>query len=354
MTSNRSPRFHSSTLHLVVMTMLYIGQGFLQGCCSISFSLLRAAGYAPTPHQQATLTLPLYWFSAKFLWAPFVDRAAFNRQTRRPLWVLACQGALTAGFVALWRGAAAWEAVANGSGGAGAAAAPPVPLDDGAFRLLAGALAALALLSATQDVAVDAWAVEGVAPSHVAHAGTAQTIGLCIGITLTQLAVVVIESRAMSLPDFLGVVACVYLLVLALIVGYVGTATYRAALVEAERHRLVARRGGGDGGTASANPLRSVVALWRHPRHGRLIAILAVCSVPAVAWNLASAQLVEVAGLPASFLPSCSPFFLPLDLFVASATSAYLSSGRSSAGGGGPPLAPLALFFGAAPAWSRC
>ena len=87
--------------HLAAMTTLYAGQGFLQGLCFHAFFLLRAGGLAVSLHQQAALSLPIYAFSLKCLWAPLVDGLAFNVRTRRPLWVLACQLLLLLGFASL-------------------------------------------------------------------------------------------------------------------------------------------------------------------------------------------------------------------------------------------------------------
>jgi MFS transporter, PAT family, beta-lactamase induction signal transducer AmpG len=85
----------------------------------------------------------------KFLWAPLVDRYALRWPGRRRSWVILAQLALAGTFGAL--AAFAWRALAARSAGGMLAHAP----------LLIGLLAvALAFFSATQDIALDAYAVE--------------------------------------------------------------------------------------------------------------------------------------------------------------------------------------------------
>lgn len=85
----------------------------------------------------------------KFLWAPLVDRYALPWPGRRRSWVIVAQLALAGAFGGL--AAFAWRALAAKQAGASLASAP----------LVIGLLAVLvAFLSATQDIALDAYAVE--------------------------------------------------------------------------------------------------------------------------------------------------------------------------------------------------
>lgn len=85
----------------------------------------------------------------KFLWAPLVDRYALGWPGRRRSWIIVAQLALAGTFGAL--AAFAWRALAARSAGG---AFPHAPL-------LIGILAiTVAFFSATQDIALDAYAVE--------------------------------------------------------------------------------------------------------------------------------------------------------------------------------------------------
>jgi len=82
----------------------------------------------------------------KFLWSPLIDRFALRWPGRRRSWIIVAQLALAGTFGAL--AAFAWRAL--GAGGA----VPHVALVIGLFAI------AIAFFSATQDIALDAYAVE--------------------------------------------------------------------------------------------------------------------------------------------------------------------------------------------------
>jgi MFS transporter, PAT family, beta-lactamase induction signal transducer AmpG len=90
-------------------------------------------------------------WTLKFLWAPLVDRYALPWPGRRRSWVIIAQLALAGAFGAF--AAFAWRALAAKDAGTPLASAP----------LLIGLLAlVIAFLSATQDIAIDAYAVEAL------------------------------------------------------------------------------------------------------------------------------------------------------------------------------------------------
>jgi PAT family beta-lactamase induction signal transducer AmpG len=90
-------------------------------------------------------------WTLKFLWAPLVDRYALPWPGRRRSWIVVGQLALAGAFGVL--AAFAWRALEARQAGQ--------PLEKAA--LLVGALAlAVAFLSATQDIAIDAYAVEAL------------------------------------------------------------------------------------------------------------------------------------------------------------------------------------------------
>ena len=114
-------------------------------------------------------------WTLKFLWAPLVDRWAFRRPDRRRSWVLAMQLALAGALGAL----------------AAFTARRLVPGDGSRMVLAAGAatgIAALGLLisffSATQDIALDAYAVEVLAPDEVGPASGLRIMWYRIGMLM--------------------------------------------------------------------------------------------------------------------------------------------------------------------------
>jgi PAT family beta-lactamase induction signal transducer AmpG len=90
-------------------------------------------------------------WTIKFLWSPLVDRYALPWPGRRRSWIILAQLGLAGTFAAL--AAFAWRT------GAG-------PLDDHALFVAAALGFCVAFLSATQDIALDAYAVEALRPEE--------------------------------------------------------------------------------------------------------------------------------------------------------------------------------------------
>lgn len=97
-------------------------------------------------------------WSAKALWAPLVDRHGSERIGRRKSWILPMQVGLAATC----------------------AAAAFVPVG-GALSLLLGLVFLMNLFAATQDIAVDGFAVDLLEPHELGWGNTAQVVGYKLG-----------------------------------------------------------------------------------------------------------------------------------------------------------------------------
>jgi hypothetical protein len=107
-------------------------------------------------------TLAAYPYSFKLLWSPLVDSLYFRGLGRRKSWILPLQAASAAVMIACGR----W---AEGRLEAGDAAG------------VTALFFALVMLAATQDIAVDGWALTLLSPRNVGYAATCQTVGMNIG-----------------------------------------------------------------------------------------------------------------------------------------------------------------------------
>ncbi len=126
--------------------------GFYQGALQI---FLRGAGVdLRTIGIAQMVSAP---WSLKFLWSPLVDRFAWRSPDRRRSWVIATQLAL-AGTLGLLAAFAA-RALVPGADGREVLAA-------GAVWPIVGVVFAFVALSATQDIALDAYAVEILEPAE--------------------------------------------------------------------------------------------------------------------------------------------------------------------------------------------
>lgn len=97
-------------------------------------------------------------WSAKALWAPLVDRHGSERIGRRKSWILPMQAGLAAAC----------------------AAAAFVPVGS-ALPLLLGLVFLMNLFAATQDIAVDGFAVDLLEPHELGWGNTAQVVGYKLG-----------------------------------------------------------------------------------------------------------------------------------------------------------------------------
>ncbi|MFT3917026.1 MAG: MFS transporter [Anaeromyxobacteraceae bacterium] len=139
----------------------------------------------------------------KFLWAPFVDRYALAWPGRRRSWIILGQLALAAAFGGL--AAFAWRTLAAKQAGD--------PLDG--VPLLIGLIAVgIAFLSATQDIAIDAYAVETL---HKDEQGPVSGLR----IMYYRLGMLVAGALAVSASDWLGW-PVVFLLLGVLFAAFVG------------------------------------------------------------------------------------------------------------------------------------
>ncbi|KAF9103606.1 hypothetical protein BGX27_010500 [Mortierella sp. AM989] len=131
---------------------------------SIPFLLKAKMSYS----QIGVFSLAHYPYSMKFLWSPIVDAVYSKDLGRRKSWIVPIQ--LLTGFMFLWLG---------------------INIDDWMSQehISVGTLTAvffvLIFFSATQDIAVDGWALTLLSKDNVSYASTAQTVGLNSGYFLS-------------------------------------------------------------------------------------------------------------------------------------------------------------------------
>lgn len=104
------------------------------------------------------LSLLFLPWALKFLWAPYIDRLHIPRLGKRRTWILFTQLAVLAGFLLL------------ASVGPGAKIVT--------FILIALSISTLA---ATQDIAIDGYAIEAVERTQQSFASSAQSVGVALG-----------------------------------------------------------------------------------------------------------------------------------------------------------------------------
>ena len=174
--------------NFILLLFLYTLQGIPIGLASSVPLFLQARGASFS--EQATFGLASWPYSLKLLWAPLVDALYTTRWGlgHRKSWVIPMQ--LAAGIIMLVLGAKLDDVFGGPAEGGGRAGAPiDVPGLTTAFFLLY-------ILVATQDIAVDGWALSLLRPENVGYASTANTVGQSAGVMAAYGLLMALDSPA--------------------------------------------------------------------------------------------------------------------------------------------------------------
>jgi hypothetical protein len=149
-----------------LLVLLYFLQGIPLGLAtgSVPFLLKNHMSYG----EIGIFSLASYPYSLKLFWSPIVDAVWSPKLGRRKSWIIPIQ--LLSGIGMLWLGARV-ESMMELTGKPGG---PTVWGFTGWWFFLV-------LMCATQDIAVDGWALTLLSAGNVSYASTAQTVGLTAG-----------------------------------------------------------------------------------------------------------------------------------------------------------------------------
>ena len=168
--------------NFLLLVLLYFLQGVPMGLASGSVPVLlkKHLSYG----QIGVFTLASYPYSLKLLWSPIVDAVWSPRFGRRKSWILPIQ--LFSGCGMLYMGSRA-ESMMKAAGVA----------DGSGIWTFTWWWFFLVFLCATQDIAVDGWALTLLSTPNLSYASTAQTVGLTAGQFLSYTVFL-----AFNTPDF--------------------------------------------------------------------------------------------------------------------------------------------------------
>ncbi|KAI9632848.1 acetyl-coenzyme A transporter 1 [Dioszegia hungarica] len=114
--------------------------------------------------QLAIFALSTWPYSLKLLWSPIVDAWFVPRWGRRKSWIVPVQAVVGMGLWWIGGRVEGW-----------------LDAEEVDIRFVTGVFGSLILAAATQDIAVDGWALTLLSSPNLSYASTAQTIGLGIG-----------------------------------------------------------------------------------------------------------------------------------------------------------------------------
>ncbi|KAL5279807.1 SLC33A1 family protein [Megaselia abdita] len=201
--------------NIAILFFLYLLQGIPLGLTSAIPMLLqnRGASYS----QQAEFSFAYWPFSLKLLWAPIVDSLYWSKFGRRKSWMIPSQYLIGICMCIISISVNDWL------GGDGRV--PSVPF-------LTTVFFGLNFLAATQDIAVDGWALTMLKRCNVGYASTCNSVGQTAGYFLGYVAFIALESKdfcnsyirsvpkdegLVTLPDFLWMWGLIFLVTTTLV-----------------------------------------------------------------------------------------------------------------------------------------
>lgn len=173
----------------------------------------RGASYS----QQAEFSFAYWPFSLKLLWAPIVDSLYWSKFGRRKSWLIPTQYLIGIFMCLISVNVSDWL------GGDGRE--PSVPF-------LTAVFFGLNFLAATQDIAVDGWALTMLKRCNVGYASTCNSVGQTAGYFLGYVVFIALESKdfcnsylrsvpkeegLVTLPDFLWMWGIIFLVTTTLV-----------------------------------------------------------------------------------------------------------------------------------------
>ncbi|KAF2877035.1 acetyl-coenzyme A transporter 1-domain-containing protein [Massariosphaeria phaeospora] len=166
--------------NFLLLVLLYFLQGIPMGLAlgSVPFLLKQVVSYSAI----GIFSLAAYPYSLKLFWSPIVDALWTPRLGRRKSWILPIQ--TVSGFSMLWLGSNVNEMMEQAGQSEG----------NGIWKFTFWWFA-LVFLCATQDIAVDGWALTLLSEENLAYASTAQTVGLTAGQFLSHTVFLAFSSK---------------------------------------------------------------------------------------------------------------------------------------------------------------
>lgn len=160
------PMLPSDYSACLILLLLYTLQGVPMGLSASVPILLRDLNVSYT--DIGTFSLCSWPFALKLLWAPIVDSVYNPKWGRRKTWFVPTQ--LLAGALFIWAGRSENVDTMMGSHDT----PPDIPM-------LTAIFFAMYFLMATQDIAVDGWALTMLSPAHVEKGSTMNSVGQNLG-----------------------------------------------------------------------------------------------------------------------------------------------------------------------------
>jgi len=196
---NPTGRFGGDGKNIAVLLFLYVLQGIPLGLAAAVPLILtnKHVSY----RQQAEFSFAYWPFSVKLLWAPIVDSLYIRRFGRRKSWLVPVQYCIGITMLLLAQNVDYYL--------------DSTPPDVFSLTCM---FFFLNFLAATQDIAVDGWALTMLKRKNVGYASTCNSVGQTAGYFLGYVFYIALESYGvLTLKDFLNFWAVIFLIATSLV-----------------------------------------------------------------------------------------------------------------------------------------
>lgn len=172
-------QLHTDRYSIALLLFLYVLQGIPLGLAGAIPLILQSRKISYS--EQAMFSL-VYWpFSLKLIWAPIVDAVYSSRIGRRKSWMVPTQYMI--GFFMLYLSTRVSYLLGDED-----------PSVEPSVLILTTIFFMLNFLAATQDVAVDGWALTMLSRENVGYASTCNSVGQTAGFFLGNVLLLALES----------------------------------------------------------------------------------------------------------------------------------------------------------------
>jgi len=192
-TEEMDPNLRGEWGSIFWLVILYILQGVPMGLAASVPLILKERNVSFS--DLGTFSLNSWPFSLKLLWAPFVDSLYIERFGRRKSWLIPVQVLIGLTMFAISFHLDEWMG------------------DSGEVQIMAltGSFFFLYFLAATQDIAVDGWALTMLRPENVGYASTCNSAGQIAGFFLTFTGTLAFQHfKILTLSEFMNVCGMIF------------------------------------------------------------------------------------------------------------------------------------------------
>lgn len=278
--------------NLALLLVLYTLQGVPMGFSTVLPLILKERG--ATFSDLGTFSLSQYPFTMKLLWAPIVDTVYMRSVGRRKSWLVPAQ--LLIGFILLLL-SGSWNGLLYGE-----------TLQINAFTAI---FFTLYFMCATQDIAVDGWALTMLRKENVGYAATCNAVGQSLGSALSFSGCIVLEHfQIITLPTLMAFWGVLFIIVtLAVAIGK----TEVASSPEDEPDDI-------------QTAYQHMVAMARLRSVRSLVAILFTWKIGFATMDGAAALKVQEYGIPKEHMAYMTTAMMPVAVVVPGLVARYTSA----------------------------